>query len=190
VIGLLQAQLAITVEGADAFVAWAGSGSVTVAELAEIESRADEAKRDLLHTLREAFITPLEPEDLFMLSRETDWILNGIGDLAAEAEALGFGPDATVLEMATLLAAAVHELQAAVGALTSSVEAATQAADRAIARVRELEQVYFAGMAATMTLEGRGERIARRELYRRCVGISETVIDVADRTVYVVVRAS
>jgi len=190
VIGLLQAQVAVTVEGADAFVAWAGSGSVTLAELTEIEIRADRGKRELLHTLREAFVTPLEPEDLFMLSRETDWILNGIGDLVAEAEALGFGPDATLLEMATLLAAAVHEIEVAVAALAGSAQASTEAADRAIERVRELEQVYFAGIASTILLEDRAERISRRELYRRCVGISETVIDVADRTVYVVVRAS
>ena len=34
------------------------------------------------------------------------------------------------------------------------------------------------------------ERIARRELYRRCSRIGEVVIDVAERVVYAVVKQS
>ena len=37
--------------------------------------RGDAAKRELLRALRAAFVTPLEPEDVFALSRSTDWIL-------------------------------------------------------------------------------------------------------------------
>ena len=37
----------------------------------DAEPRGDEAKRDLLNALREAFILQLEPEDVFTLSRST-----------------------------------------------------------------------------------------------------------------------
>ena len=48
----------------------------------------DIAKRELLDALRAAFITPLEPEDVFALSRGIDRILDFARDLVAEAEVL------------------------------------------------------------------------------------------------------
>jgi hypothetical protein len=37
-------------------------------------------------------------------------------------------------------------------------------------------------------VEDRGERISRRELWRRCQRIGEIVIDVAERVMYAVVK--
>jgi hypothetical protein len=45
-------------------------------------------------------------------------------------------------------------------------------------------------MADSLGIEERAERIARRELYRRCSRIGETVVDVAERVVYAVVKQS
>ena len=45
-------------------------------------------------------------------------------------------------------------------------------------------------MVALLTLEDRSERIARRELYRRCSRIGEAVVEVAERVVYAVVKQS
>ena len=54
----------------------------------------------------------------------------------------------------------------------------------------QLEHAYYDGMAALLEVEDRTERIARRELYRRCSRIGETVVDVAERVVYAVVKQS
>ena len=43
-------------------------------------------------------------------------------------------------------------------------------------------------MAESLGVEDRSERIARRELYRRCSRIGEMVVDVAERVVYAVVK--
>ena len=45
-------------------------------------------------------------------------------------------------------------------------------------------------MGALLEVENRGERIAHRELYRRCARIGEMVIEVAERVVYAVVKQS
>ena len=58
------------------------------------------------------------------------------------------------------------------------------------ARSARLEHAYYAGMAALLEVEDMRERIARRELYRRCSRIGETVVDVAERVVYAVVKQS
>ena len=65
---------------------------------------------------------------------------------------------------------------------------ATAAADAAIAAERQLEHVYYEGMAALLQVGDKHERIARRELYRRCSRIGETVVEVAERVVYAVVK--
>ncbi len=190
VLGLLGEQLAVTIEGVDAFSAWASGEESAGEKVQRIEERGDVAKRHLLEQLRDAFITPLEPEDLFALSRGIDWILNGIGDLVREAEVLQARPDGGIAEMAALLAAVVRRIDEAVGLLGSSGHRAIEAADAAIALVRELQAAYYRGTAATREIAARDERIAQRELYRRCAQIGEGTIDVAERVVYAVVKES
>jgi uncharacterized protein Yka (UPF0111/DUF47 family) len=188
VLGLLRAQLATSIEGVDAFAAWAG-GDVRAAEVVrDAERRGDAAKRALLGALRAAFVTPLEPEDVFALSRGIDWILNYARDLISESEAMACPPDPVIAEMATLLGEAVRHIDKALVHLGSDADAATAAADDAIEAEQKLERVYYRGMAALLEEQSRSERISRRELYRRCVRIGETVIDVSERIVYAVVK--
>ncbi len=190
VLGLLRRQVAVTIEGVDAFAAWA-AGDVAAAEaLRDAEHRGDAAKRELLNALRVAFVTPLEPEDLFALSRGVDWILDYAHDLVRESEVMSCPPDAGIAEMAGLLAEAVHHIDDAIAQLGSDGERATEAADAAIEAERRLEHAYYRGMAALLETEDMRQRISGRELYRRCSRIGDVVIDVAERVVYAVVKQS
>ena len=188
--GVLRSQASITCEAMDQLEAWCAGDPGAVERLEEIEHRGDAAKRELLELLRGAFVTDLEPEDLFSLSRGVDWILDYARDLAQEAEAMASPPDAVICEMAELLGAAVRDLAKAIGLLGDEADAAIAAADAAIKRCREVEHVYYRGMAGLLEVEERHDRIARRELYRRSGRIAETVIDVAERVTYAVVKQS
>ena len=190
VLGLLRTQLAVTAEGVDAFRAWSRGDLQGADRVRELERRGDAAKRELLGALRAAFVTPLEPEDVFALSRGIDWILNYVRDLISESEAMACPPDPVIAEMATLLGDAVRHIDRALAHLGSDADAATAAADDAIDAEQRLERVYYRGMAALLGEQSRSERIARRELYRRCLRIGEIVIDVAERVVYAVVKQS
>jgi uncharacterized protein Yka (UPF0111/DUF47 family) len=182
--------MTVTREGMDALAAW-GRGEPDAAErVRDAERRGDAAKRSLLNALRDAFVTELEPEDLFYLSRGTDRILNYTRDLVNEAELLGTEADAGLAEMATLLHAALDDLDAAIERLGSDADGAIAAADAAIKATREAERAYYRGVAALLEVGDRSERIARRELYRRCERIGEAMIDVAERVVYAVVKQS
>ncbi len=188
--GLLRGQVAVTIEGIDLFAAWAAGDADAAERLREAEHRGDAAKRELLAALRGAFVTSLEPEDLFSLSRGVDWILNYARDLVNESEVMACSPDAGIAEMSEVLQRAVRDIDVAIGHLGSDPDAATAAADAAIRGAREVERIYYEGMAALLELADRQERIGRRELYRRCSRIAETVIDVAERVVYAVVKQS
>jgi uncharacterized protein Yka (UPF0111/DUF47 family) len=190
VLGLLRHQVAVTIEGVDAFAAWA-TGDARAAQVVRDTGReADAAKRELLSALRDAFVTPLEPEDVFALSRGVDRILNHARDLVNESEAMACPPDAGIAEMAKLLGDALRHIDDAIARLGSDGDEATASADAAIRAERQLEHAYYNGMAALLGVEDRNERIARRELYRRCSQIGETVLDVAERVVYAVVKQS
>ena len=190
VLGLLRAQLAVTIEGVDAFAAWARGDIRAADRVRDAEHRGDAAKRALLGALRAAFVTPLEPEDVFALSRGVDWILNYARDLISESEAMACPPDAVIADIATVLGEAVRHIDQALVDLGSDADAATAAADDAIEAEQRLERVYYRAMAALLDEQSRSERIARRELYRRCVRIGEIVIDVSERVVYAVVKQS
>jgi uncharacterized protein Yka (UPF0111/DUF47 family) len=190
VLGLLRAQLAVTIDGTDAFAAWAGGHGAAVESLHAAQPRGETAKRDVLAAVRDAFITPLEPEDLFALSSGIDWILDYLVDLVNEAEVMDSGPDGGIAEMAGKLGDAMRRIDEAIGLLGTDGTRASEAADAAIAAERELERAYYRGMAALLEVQDMRDRIARRELYRRCARIGERVIDVAERVIYAVMKAS
>lgn len=190
VLGLLRRQVAVTIEGVDGFAAWAAGDTVAGQSVRDAERRGDAAKRELLNTLRAAFVTPLEPEDVFALSRGLDRILNYTRDLVSESEAMASPPDAEVAEMATLLGEAVRHIDEAIKCLGSDGGDATGAADAAIEVERRVNRTYYRGMATLLEVEDRSDRIARRELYRQCSRIGEVVVDVAERVVYAVVKQS
>jgi uncharacterized protein Yka (UPF0111/DUF47 family) len=190
VLGLLRAQIAVTIEGLDAFAAWSAGEAAAAARVKEAERRGDEAKRELLAALRSAFVTPMEPEDAFALSRGIDRLLNSARDLVAESAAMACAPDARIAEMAAMVGRALRHVDAAVAAMASDPDAAADSADAAIAEQRSLDRAYFDGMAALLATEDRNECIARRELYRSCARLGETVVEIAERVVYAVMKQS
>ena len=83
-----------------------------------------------------------------------------------------------------------RELADAVAQLGRHADLASKAADVAVKCDRHLEYVYRVAMAALLETDDLREVTARRELYRRCSRIGETVVDVAERIQYAVVKES
>jgi uncharacterized protein len=188
VVGHLSAQVSLTIEGLDALAAWARGEEGAATALADAEQRGDVAKRKLLEELRAAFVTPLEPEDVFALSRGADRILNYAADLVKEAEALSAPLDEGIAEMTSLLAEAGARIGDAMSALGSDTDAASAAADQAIAAERRMEAAYYDGMPGLLEVTDMRGRVSLRELYRFCMRIGETIVEVAERVVYAVVK--
>jgi len=184
----LAAQVEVTVRGIDAFAAW-GGGEVAAGEIVRAaEHEADERKRDLVAAVRASFTTPLEPEDLFDLSRGLDDVLNGAKNAVREAEALAMAPDAAMARMCDEVAEGVRHLGAALQALGEDPGTADTEAAAAIKAQRNLERTYRAAMSQVIEQDDLREILARQELYRRLTRISDAVVGVADRVMYATVR--
>jgi hypothetical protein len=190
ILGLLRHQLALTVEGMDAFAAWAAAGGDTAAAatVRALEHQADTAKLELRDALLAAFVTPLDPEDLYALSRGIDWILNHAKDAIGESEVMACPPDGATAAMAALLAQAVRHLDDAVERIARRSGDASSCADAAIKAERNLEKAYRAAMGALAELNDLRTVMGRQELYRRCSRMGESAVDVAERLVYAVLK--
>lgn len=190
IVGLLRRQVALTVRGIDAFASWAAAGgdAEAAATVRALEHEADTAKAELREALRSAFVTPLDPEDLFALSRGIDWLLNHAEDAIGVSDAMRCPPDGATAAMAALLAECVRHVDEGVAQLEGRSGDATKPADAALKAQRRLEKSYLAAMGALVELDRPGATLGRQELYRRCAQMGDTVVDVAERLIYAVLK--
>lgn len=190
-LGMLRSQAATTVEGMEALVAWAKGDAEAAERLRRLEHQADEQKGELRDRLTEAFSTPLEPEDLFELSRGIDEVLNSAKNLVGEAEAMHTPPDAAIAEMSAELAAGAKRIEQAFARFAEDDRAgATALADRAIKDQRNVQHTYRTAMSALIDNQDLRELAARRELYRRLARTGDDLVRVAERVWYAVLKES
>ncbi len=198
VIGMLQTQAVATVRGMDAFAAWAAGDAASAEDVRTAEHECDQVRRGLVDAVSEAFTTPLQPEDLFQLSRDLDKVINGAKNTVREAEAMNVPPDQATADMAALLAEGVQHIQTAFTALAErrgkaaavARASATEAADAAVKSQRNLERIYRQAAGDLLAVTDISVVTARREFYRRVSAISDDIVSVADRIWYSQVKES
>ena len=189
VLGLLEQQATVTVEGMDALAAWAGGEKGAGKVVRAAEHAADERKRALREALSEAFSTPLDPEDLFELSRGLDEVLNDAKNIVREAEAMETKPDPAMAKMASQLAAGTRQLAEAFRRFAGhDREEATALADRAVKDQRHMQHTYRQAISALIENPDLREVSARRELYRRLARTGDELVLVAERVWYSVLK--
>jgi uncharacterized protein Yka (UPF0111/DUF47 family) len=193
VLDMLCRQAAITCEGMAALVGWANAEPDAAERVRDLEHRADDTKRELRLALTNAFITPIDAEDLYVMSERLDAVLNGAKDTVREAEVMAMKPDEAVAAMAALLADGASHLATAFERLGSDQRgkiavSATEAADAAVKSQRRLERVYREAASALLAVDDLREVMGRRELYRRLSRVSETLVEAADRVWYATVK--
>ena len=193
VLDMLCRQAEVTCEGMVALVGWANAEAGAADRVRDLEHQADDTKRELRLALTNAFITPIDAEDLYVMSERLDAVLNGAKDTVRESEVMGISPDEAVAAMATLLADGVGHLATAFERLDpdkrgKAVASATEAADAAVKTQRRLERVYREAASALLKVDDLREVMGRRELYRRFSRVSETLVEAADRVWYATVK--
>lgn len=185
VVGLLVAQGQVSLAATAAFVDWSrGSGSATA--LTALEHDADEARRTLLAALRGALATPIDQEDLYILSERCDRVVNALRDIAAEAEALAWKPDRHAALMAGDLHAGMTAIVEGFAQLRHGSGQAGVAADQARARARAVVRRYRDAIAELYRGDDLQAAVTGRELYRPYARAADLLEAVADRLWYVV----
>jgi hypothetical protein len=108
----------------------------------QIEKDADEVRRILVHELLDTFVTPIDREDLFALSRSLDNFVDYIYTTVEELEIFGLSASEDVLEFAALLLEMASELRLALARLIDHPGVALEHARRVKALENQVEDTY------------------------------------------------
>ena len=147
-ISLIVEQASLTLKGLDLLKEFVSSESHEAAQqLTEIEKEADEIRRILIDELNRTFITPIDREDIFALSRAIDDMLDYAFSTVDEMEILKVKPTDHMARIASLLRDAAYEIHLATLRLQKNPNVAIDHAQRAKALENRVESVYREALA-------------------------------------------
>jgi len=167
----LIAQAEITLEGMAALESYTKKGSEKyAAAVTQAEKDADEVRRILIDDLHRTFVTPIDREDLFALSRAIDDVMDYAYTTVEEMQLFEVEPNDFLRRMVSLLHDAATEIHLAMLRLKENPGVASEHASRAKALENRVERVYREAVADLFSgpddVHHVMEMLKLREIYR------------------------
>lgn len=114
----------------------------------QVEKNADEVHRILVHELEDSFVTPLDREDIFALSRALDNFIDYVYDTIEEMEIFELEPFTAVQELAAILLEMAGEIHLTIQRLLDHPRVANEHARRVKKLENQVERAYRHSLAA------------------------------------------
>ena len=170
-LALLTEQAGLTLKGLDLLKEYMSKHEPADAQaLKDTEKQADEVRRILIDELNQTFITPIDREDIFALSRVIDDMLDYAYTTVDEMEVLKVRPGDYMVRMASLLRDAAFEIHLATQRLQDHPNVAAEHAQRAKALENRVESVYREALADLFSgpedIQHIMRMLKKREVYR------------------------
>jgi predicted phosphate transport protein (TIGR00153 family) len=164
---LLARQSAKTLEGLEALWGFVESGTKENANtVRNIEREADELRRILIEELDKTFVTPLDREDIFSLSRAIDDIVDYANTTVDEMEIYEVQGDQHIQVMVNILRKAAREINDSVKILKDYPKIASEHAVQAKALENSMEKAYHRALADLFKGTDTVYMLKMREIYR------------------------
>ncbi|MGB2964705.1 MAG: DUF47 family protein [Anaerolineales bacterium] len=186
-VGMLIEQTRITVEGLRLLEKWLGKSELkdkAIDQMRAKEIEADEVRRILIDELHNTFITPLDREDIFMLSLYIDDILDYCYTSVEEMQLLDVEADEHLMNMIKMTREATEELEMAFHRIFSNPRVAGEHAKRAKKLENEVEHLYRLAISELFTKAKDFEQLLvmlrRREVYRHVSNMADQADQAAD----------
>lgn len=139
----LYEQAAIVVQGTGALIDYMEKpGKKNAQRVRSFEKDADEIRRILIDELNRTFVTPIDREDLFGLSRAIDDVLDYAYSTTNEMDILQVAPNDFLRSMAQLLHNAAEEIQLSIERLELHPNVADDHAVRVKTIENQMEALY------------------------------------------------
>jgi predicted phosphate transport protein (TIGR00153 family) len=192
---LIADQAAKTLEGMDALESYMRNGNKEAAsKVIQVEKEADELRRILVDELNRTFVTPIDREDIFALSRAVDDILDYGDSTVEEMAILNVSPNKHLHRMASLLRDAAAEIHLATLRLKDHPGVAYEHAMRAKALENRMETIYREALAdlfsGPATCDHIVEMLKLRELYRHLSNSADRGDEAANVITDIVVKTT
>ena len=190
---LLLEQASLTLKAMDLLKAYMNEQNPAVAkDIMAKEKEADEVRRILIDELNHTFVTPMDREDIFALSRTIDDVLDYANTTVDEMEILRVEPTIYMRRMASLLRDAAFELHLGVQRLKGHPGVASDHAQRAKALENRVEDVYREALAALFAgpqdVAHVVEMLKMREVYRHLSNAADHGDEAANVIANIVVK--
>jgi predicted phosphate transport protein (TIGR00153 family) len=164
---ILSRQAAKTLEGLEALSNFAENGTKENANLVRnVEREADELRRILIQELDQTFVTPLDREDIYNLSRAIDDVVDYANTTVDEMEVYEVKGDDHIKEMVNILQKAARELNDAVKILKDYPKIALEHAVKAKSYENQMEKAYHLALADLFKGTDTVYMLKMREIYR------------------------
>jgi uncharacterized protein len=176
---LLIEQTRLTEKGLDLLTVYMQKRNSKIAkQISQTEKEEDEVRRILIEELMKSFVTPIDREDIFTLSREIDDILDYANTTVDEMEILDVKPTSYMQQMAKMLHDASVELRMAVERLQDKHHSvASDHTQRAKALENRVEGVYREALGKlfkeTKSVKAVVNMLKVREIYRHLSNASD-----------------
>jgi uncharacterized protein len=163
--GLLLAQAEKTLSGCQSLLKCL-EGECDPIEVDRLEKEADDIRRILIDELNQTFITPIEREDIFALSRAIDDVIDHARNTVKEMEIFEVESNEHLCQMAELMQKGAAQLVGSLRHLKKNPNVAVEYAVRAKRVENEMNDLYL--LALKQLFSGSEPRLMFifREMYR------------------------
>jgi len=156
----------------------------------DIEKEADELRRILVEELHRTFITPMDREDIYALSRAIDDIVDYANSTVDEMEIYEVSSDEHLREMVDVLRKAAREINDAVNILGAYPNIAIDHAVKAKFYENSMEKAYHAALANLFKKTDTIYMLKMREIYRHLSNAADRSDEAANIICSIVMKAT
>jgi len=190
---MIHDQALLTMEGLEALKTYFDTQDPEAAKLlTNKEKEADEVRRILIDELNRTFVTPIDREDIFALSRTIDDVLDYAYTTVSEMVLFKVQVTPFMKRMSSLLRDAAYELLMAVDRLADHPNVAGDHAQRAKSLENRVEDVYREALAELFQDVNDIERVITilklREVYRHLSNAADRGDEAANVIADIVVK--
>lgn len=160
----------------------------------QIEKEADELRRIIAHELNRTFITPIDPEDIYSLSRAIDEIVDYADSTVEEMQLFGIAGNDYLKQIVSLVLEGAQEIHLAMVRLRDHPGVAGEHASRARSLENRVEKLYRHAVAEMFDnakeLPLMVEGLKYREVYRHLSNAADRYVEAADVVGHIVVKVA
>jgi len=164
---MLSDQAAKTLEGIEALAIFVeNQNQENGKQVKSIETEADELRRILIEALHQTFITPMDREDIYALSRAVDDIVDYANTTVDEMEIYAVTSEEHLREMVDILRKAAQEINDAIKILETYPHISMEHAVKAKFYENAMEKAYHTALADLFKKTDTLYMLKMREIYR------------------------
>ena len=188
---MLSEQASKTLEGIEALAVFVHNQDKESGDrVKQIEREADELRRVLVEELHKTFVTPVDREDIYALSRAIDDIVDYANSTVDEMEIYKVASDEHLREMVDVLRKATREINDAVKILETHPNIAMEHSVKAKFYENAMEKAYHNALADLFTKSDTVYMLKMREIYRHLSNAADRSDEAANIVCSIVMKTA